>query len=279
MENKRNVWLLPTDKPSILFKDDFDKYFISKNIDQEQNHFTPQNIYITSDSEIKEGDWFIYRCYKVCKCTGLSQSKQILTNKEIAKHKDYGKPQGLSKKIILTTDQAIIADGVQEIDDEFIEWFVNNPSCDRIDFVLINDIEPWYKISFPKEEPNPFELPKALPDDVFFKSLEEPKQEEINFIIKELNEERKRVTKKETLEKTAFKKYPRSMSEKDSELRNIFSEGLELGAKLEQQRMYSEANKIISFLDNEYKLGISDKQTIERLKWYFETYFEQFKKK
>jgi hypothetical protein len=27
------------------------------------------------------------------------------------------------------------------------------------------------------EEPNPFELPKALPDDVFFKSLEEPKQQ------------------------------------------------------------------------------------------------------
>jgi hypothetical protein len=51
------------------------------------------------------------------------------------------------------------------------------------------------------------------------------------------------------------------------------------GAKWQAERMYSEANKIISFLDNEYKLGISDKQTIERLKWYFETYFEQFKKK
>jgi len=51
------------------------------------------------------------------------------------------------------------------------------------------------------------------------------------------------------------------------------------GVKYQAKRMYSEANKIISFLDNEYKLGISDKQTIERLKWYFETYFEQFKKK
>jgi hypothetical protein len=43
--------------------------------------------------------------------------------------------------------------------------------------------------------------------------------------------------------------------------------------------LYSEANKIMIFLDNEYKLGISDKQTIERIKWYFETYFEQFKNK
>ena len=55
--------------------------------------------------------------------------------------------------------------------------------------------------------------------------------------------------------------------------------GFKAGAKWQQERMYSEANKIISFLDNEYKLGISDKQTIKRLKWYFETYFEQFSKK
>jgi hypothetical protein len=58
-----------------------------------------------------------------------------------------------------------------------------------------------------------------------------------------------------------------------------FNEGYTAGAKWQAKRMYSEANKIISFLDNEYKLGISDKQTIKRLKWYFETYFEQFSKK
>lgn len=35
----------------------------------------------------------------------------------------------------------------------------------------------------------------------------------------------------------------------------------------------------MEFLDNETKLGLSDGKTIERIKWYFETYFEQFKKK
>ena len=44
------------------------------------------------------------------------------------------------------------------------------------------------------EEPNPFELPKVLPDDVFFKSLEEPKQESkqqtaVEWLVKELNKE------------------------------------------------------------------------------------------
>jgi hypothetical protein len=39
----------------------------------------------------------------------------------------------LSKKIILTTDQDLIKDGVQSIDDEFLEWFVKNPSCEEVE--------------------------------------------------------------------------------------------------------------------------------------------------
>ena len=49
--------------------------------------------------------------------------------------------------------------------------------------------------------------------------------------------------------------------------------------KWQSERMYSEADKIMNFLDTEKHLGISDNKTIERIKWYFETYFEQFKKK
>ena len=55
----KNIHVLPTDRPSRLFKDNFGKYFISINIDQEQNHFKPQNIYITNSEEIKEGMWFL----------------------------------------------------------------------------------------------------------------------------------------------------------------------------------------------------------------------------
>jgi hypothetical protein len=51
------------------------------------------------------------------------------------------------------------------------------------------------------------------------------------------------------------------------------------GAKWQAKRMYSEADNIMKFLDTEVELKLSDKKTIERIKWYFETYFEQFKKK
>jgi hypothetical protein len=36
-------------------------------------------------------------------------------------------------KIILTTDQNLINDGIQSIDDEFLEWFINNPSCESVE--------------------------------------------------------------------------------------------------------------------------------------------------
>ena len=45
------------------------------------------------------------------------------------------------------------------------------------------------------------------------------------------------------------------------------------------ERMYSESDKIMKFLNTEKELKLSDAKTIERIKWYFETYFEQFKKK
>jgi hypothetical protein len=55
----------------------------------------------------------------------------------------------LEFKIILTTDQDLIKDGVQAIDDEFLEWFVNNTSCEEVEIKTI--IEPkqafyWYWI-------------------------------------------------------------------------------------------------------------------------------------
>lgn len=55
--------------------------------------------------------------------------------------------------------------------------------------------------------------------------------------------------------------------------------GFELGGKWQAERMYSEADRIMKFLDTEKELKLSDAKTIERIKWYFETYFEQFKKK
>jgi hypothetical protein len=73
------------------------------------------------------------------------------------------------KKIILTTDQDLIADGVQVIDDEFLKWFVENPSCEWVNIESYKIDKEWdethtqfnpvypmktkYKIIIPQEEP------------------------------------------------------------------------------------------------------------------------------
>lgn len=153
----KNIHILPTDKPTTLFKDDFGNFIYSINMDQEQNHFEPQHIYITSDEEIKEGDWIFNeeREPSVLQCIG------------------QGSLRGWNK-IILTTDQDLIKDGVQAIDDEFLEWFIKNPSCEWVEIISLrkssgyyDEKEIWhwdflaYKIIIPKEEPKQETLEEA----------------------------------------------------------------------------------------------------------------------
>ncbi len=101
-------------------------------------HKINNNIYITSDEEIKDGDWCLSKLNEVVR---------------------FGKnfTSSLYKKIILTTDQDLIKDGVQAIDDEFLEWFVKNPSCESVEVkeLLSNSGNAFYgyKIIIPKEEP------------------------------------------------------------------------------------------------------------------------------
>jgi hypothetical protein len=70
--------------------------------------------YITSAEEIKKGDWFL--------------------SKEGIVHNNFWGNFG-DKKIILTDNKDLIADGLQAIDDEFLVWLVKNPSCERVEVV------------------------------------------------------------------------------------------------------------------------------------------------
>ena len=148
MKNK-NIWLLPTDKESRLHFDD--KLFLSTSLQISKNINSiveGRNIYITSEKEIKMGDWYTieFNGIPITKC--ISEEELI----SIEGRNDC-------KKIILTTDDQLIKDGVQEIDDEFLEWFVKNPSCERVEVEKgfpdgtsygYNFID--YKIIIPKEE-------------------------------------------------------------------------------------------------------------------------------
>jgi hypothetical protein len=145
----KNIHVLPTDKPSRLLINNLlqGKLELSKEVLIGSN--TAQHIYITSDEEIKEGDWYYDTTVNV-----IFKNDKIFLN-------GFG-----YKKIILTTNQDLIADGVQAIDDEFLEWFVKNPSCEYVEvkrkkhFELdkskrINPLNGFYyscKIIIPKEE-------------------------------------------------------------------------------------------------------------------------------
>jgi hypothetical protein len=85
------------------------------------------HIYITSDEEIKNGDW--------CINIGRLNETIIFPDKIIGKA-DYTANvlKGSNwRKIILTTDPDLIKDNIQSIDDIFLEWFVKNPSCERVE--------------------------------------------------------------------------------------------------------------------------------------------------
>jgi hypothetical protein len=113
----KNVHIIPTDKPSRLYYNskertyqlcEFPKY----HTDIKSTH----NLYITSDEDIKD-------------CWVLNTH----TNEVYFLDAYYGIQQ-ITKKIILTTDLRLAPD-VQKIDDEFLEWFVKNPSCDEVEVV------------------------------------------------------------------------------------------------------------------------------------------------
>ena len=77
-------------------------------------HQINDNIYITNDEVIKAGDYF------------WKPDCNMIFKAEYTPHKGCG-------KVILTTDQDLIKDGVQAIDDEFLQWFVKNPSCESVE--------------------------------------------------------------------------------------------------------------------------------------------------
>ena len=134
----KNIHVLPTDKASRLYLHSNGKTQIRTELNRTVGYLgNNQHIYITSDEEIKEGDWVI---------TYNGLLAKVIT--EITWHFMN------SKKIILTTDQDLINDDIQPIPDDFIEWFVNNPKCEEVKVEkggILYDYK--YKIIIPKEAP------------------------------------------------------------------------------------------------------------------------------
>jgi len=134
----KNIHILPTEKPTGIFESKNGLHFsIIEKI--RYGEFKGFHIYITSDEEIKEGDFYLY-CNQVTK--GFRKNT-------IAEY-----PYPNYQKIILTTDQDLVKDGVKELSERWIEYIVDNPSCEFIEVksrVFIPD-GTIYDIIIPREE-------------------------------------------------------------------------------------------------------------------------------
>ena len=144
MEKKRNLWVLQTDKPSRLYLTTHE-YIFEEGYSLSTDECENKNIYITSDEEIKRIDYW------------LNIDNNTISNGEMF---ELANDAPSCKKIILTTDQDLIKDSVQHIDDEFLEWFVKNPSCEIVDLIKLRKEKGYeflgYEIIIPKETPKTF---------------------------------------------------------------------------------------------------------------------------
>jgi hypothetical protein len=171
----KNLHLLPTDKPSRFTLRKDSNYFRFRK-DEFVNNDTYQNlhIYITSDGEIKEGDW-LFANQGVNKIVEIKEGNYPYGSINNKGDKIFNSKHWKSK-IILTTDQDLIKDGVQPIDDEFLEWFVKNPSCEYVEVELLQAYKLdgelggfMYKTVFPQEEPKQ-EVPEKTKGLVYWKA-------------------------------------------------------------------------------------------------------------
>jgi hypothetical protein len=159
----KNIHLISTDKPSRLWINNLLQGKLELHKEVLIGNNTAQNIYITSNNhnDISDeginhvaGSWVL----------DTTRNKVYKTSVNIISGDDI-------QKIILTTDPDLIKDGVQAIDDEFLEWFVKNPSCESVE-VSYGLLKPF------KSTEKGYMI--HLPDTV---ALEEPEQETLEEII------------------------------------------------------------------------------------------------
>jgi len=261
----KNLYLLPKDKQSRLVKIK-DTFFLTTSDDIPGGTF--YNIHITTDEEIGEGDWYLDTTVNV-----IFKNDKLFLNGT-----GY-------KKIILSTDPELIADGIQAIDDEFLLWFVKNNSCE---FVVIDwsplskNLYGW-KIIIPQEEPKGEKKPHSF--------CETPEEKcTMNYCDDNGCQNRKRHLidpyEQETLEEAA-EKYAEGKSS-SSVFQEAHKKDFIKGAKWQAERMYSEEDlvELLNFVSKEYNIsnGIGWFHTHESIedvssKEVLDKFFEKRKKK
>lgn len=240
----KNIHVISTDKPSRLWMTKLGNLTRCHDIKPVKEALGNNvNIYITNDEEIKEGEYQLYNPLGNFDNSKVSKAERLLQN------------DGRRKKIILTTDQDLIKDGVQTIDDEFLEWFVQNPSCEEVEVVKTAPIRPFgslYKTIIPKEESKQETLEEAAKDYI------------------------------ENTMRFSFN----SMETKTQANRML--KCVEFGAKWQQERMYSEEEVKNMLIDMSNYINTKElkdnsesnfNEWVRKRDWFISFLFEKFKKK
>ena len=125
----KNIYILPTEKPSRIHLWTDEKGTRLELCELVYSHTrNTQHLYITSDEEIKLNDYVIQVNFEKTNTQVIRCEIKFQVNIANDKNGSFTK-----NKIILTTDQDLIKYGVQAIDDNFLEWFVKNPSCEEVE--------------------------------------------------------------------------------------------------------------------------------------------------
>jgi hypothetical protein len=188
-------------------------------------HKIDSNIYITNDEDLKEGNWVI-KISSLYKGGGNVQKYSFIDSQ----FEDI-----IFKKIILTTDPKLIEDGVQAIDNKFLEWFVKNPSCESVD---INRDWGYPKIIIPQEESKQETLEEAA-ERIAYDSTEENKGfPQMKAFIKGANWQQERMYTEEDM--IRFAEFVATYSDKN---KNVYGEMLHAKSK------YDGAERTIDLLE------------------------------
>jgi hypothetical protein len=232
----KNIFLIPTERQTNLVRIwyNVEKTAFSFRINAEVNDSYKEyvNIYITDEEELKEGDYIF----------------ETDINTVNTADKDYSRNE-FDFKIVLTNDTTLIEDGVQTIDDDFLEWFVKNPSCKEVE-VEFETL--WLNKRFGGTW-------QPFPD-------EDATRKKRNYKIVIPKEEFKQETLEEFIKANC---HPNDGSKR---------EGIELGVKWQKERMYSEEEVInIFFLGRESlnKFLITKEEVLEVIKQ-FKTRYGKF---
>lgn len=238
----KNIYMLPTDKSNRLAIYDNNLRLNKQDWIKENNFIIPQNIYITSNEIIKEKDiWYLWG-------DKIKQNKKRDTLKSFC------------KKIILTTDQDLIKDGIQAIPDDFLEWFVKNSTCEKVEVVN------WYnsllsccklkeecycnrkRIIIPKEELNSKLLGMSsknidsefvdIVNKEFFKLIQDRKEETLEEFILDSSKHNNLVS--------VDSSYANFHNQSD-----LLIKGAKLGAKWQQEQIIksSHIDEVIEFIE------------------------------